>query len=83
MLVAFEQGDAARPIVVGALWSAGATPPETGPEQAERTTIRTRSGAVIRVEDAGNVGTGDDHPRVPVRVTPYASDRRASRSAAA
>ena len=81
VLVAFEQGDAARPIVVGALWSAGAAPPESGPEQAERTTIRTRSGAVIRVDDAGtsapptitlDTGAGDT-----VR-----SDRRASRSAA-
>jgi uncharacterized protein involved in type VI secretion and phage assembly len=51
VLVAFEDGDLARPIVVGALWSAGAAPPESGPEQAERTTIRTRSGALIRFED--------------------------------
>lgn len=53
VVVAFELGDPGRPIVIGSLWSAGATPPETGPEQAERTTIRTRGGAVIRIEDPG------------------------------
>ena len=52
VLVAFEAGEVTKPIVVGSLWSTGDTPPETGPGQAERTTIRTRSGAVIRIDDS-------------------------------
>ena len=52
MLVAFEAGDVSKPIVVGSLWGAGDAPPETGPGQTERTTIRTRSGAVIRIDDS-------------------------------
>src|SRR5262245_32031288 len=43
VLVAFEAGDVTKPIVVGSLWPTGDSPPETGPGQAERTTIRTRS----------------------------------------
>jgi phage baseplate assembly protein gpV len=82
VLVAFEQGDTARPIVIGALWSAGATPPESGPEQAKRTTIRTRSGALIRIEDPGTsarptitveTGAGDS-----VRIGPAGIDVRSS-----
>jgi phage baseplate assembly protein gpV len=52
VVVAFERGDAALPIVVGSLWSSADSLPESGQERTERTTIRTRSGAVIRVEDA-------------------------------
>jgi phage baseplate assembly protein gpV len=51
VLVAYVAGDPTRPVIIGALWSSGDEPPESGPQQAERTTIRTRSGAVIRIED--------------------------------
>ena len=56
VLVAFEAGDARRPLVVGALWNASAKPPErmdaagTNP----RRVIRTRGGARIALADAPN-----------------------------
>ena len=56
VLVAFEAGDARRPLVVGALWNASAKPPErmdaagTNP----RRVIRTRGGARIALDDAPN-----------------------------
>jgi hypothetical protein len=68
--------------VIGSLWPAGATPPESGPEQAERTTIRTRSGGVIRIEDPGtsapptitiDTGAGD-----AVHIGPAGIDVRSS-----
>jgi phage baseplate assembly protein gpV len=52
VVVAFEHGDVSLPIVVGSLWSSADSLPDSGQERTERTTIRTRSGAVIRVEDA-------------------------------
>jgi phage baseplate assembly protein gpV len=54
VVVAFERGDATLPIVVGSLWSPGDEPPETGSERTERTTIRTRSGAQVRIEESGS-----------------------------
>jgi phage baseplate assembly protein V len=51
VLVAFEGGDARRPIVVGALWSQAQRPPENN---TERTLLRTKHGATIVLDD----GTG-------------------------
>jgi phage baseplate assembly protein V len=51
VLVAFERGEARRPLVVGALWSAAQRPPESNPE---RTLLRTKHGATIVFDD----GTG-------------------------
>jgi phage baseplate assembly protein gpV len=61
VVVAFERGDSKLPIVVGSLWSPGDEPPETGPERTERTTIRTRSGALVRIEESG--------PTAPATIT--------------
>jgi phage baseplate assembly protein V len=51
VLVAFEGGDARRPVVVGALWSQARRPPESNPE---RSLLRTKHGATIVFDD----GTG-------------------------
>ncbi len=44
VLVAFEGGDARKPVGVGALWNAKERPPESNPE---RTLLRTKHGATI------------------------------------
>jgi phage baseplate assembly protein V len=44
VLVAFEQGDARRPFVLGSLWSSSNRPPESNPE---RNVLRTGNGATI------------------------------------
>ena len=49
VLVAFERGDARKPIVIGALWNARDRPPESNPE---RTLLRTKHGATIVFDDA-------------------------------
>jgi phage baseplate assembly protein gpV len=75
VLLAFEAGDVARPIVVGSLWATGDAPPETGPGRTDRTTIRTRSGAVIRIEDGAaptitiETGSGDSVVLGPAGIT--------------
>lgn len=51
VLVAFEGGDARKPVVVGALWNATERPPESNPE---RTLLKTKHGATIVFDD----GTG-------------------------
>ena len=48
VLVAFEGGDARKPVVVGALWNAKDRPPENKPE---RTLLRTKHGATIVFDD--------------------------------
>jgi uncharacterized protein involved in type VI secretion and phage assembly len=51
VLIAFEQGDPAHPIVVGSLWSATSMPPEQIGTDNARRAIVTRSGARILVDD--------------------------------
>jgi phage baseplate assembly protein V len=51
VLVAFEAGDARKPVVVGALWNAKERPPESNPE---RTLLKTKHGATIVFDN----GTG-------------------------
>jgi phage baseplate assembly protein V len=59
VLVAFESGDARKPIVVGALWNAKQRPPENDPE---RTLIRTKHGVTIVLDDgAGCVEVADEN----------------------
>jgi uncharacterized protein involved in type VI secretion and phage assembly len=54
VLVAFQGGDASRPIVLGSLWSAKQRPPETMDASGVNAVrvIRTRSGLEIRLDDA-------------------------------
>ena len=51
VLVAFENGDRRKPIVIGALWGRSQRPPESKPE---RTLVRTKHGATVVFDD----GTG-------------------------
>ena len=70
-----------KPVVVGSLWSTGDTPPETGPGQTERTTIRTRSGSVIRIDDTAaptitiETGSGDSVELGPAGITVASSGK--------
>lgn len=48
VLVAFENGEARRPIVVGTLWNAAHRPPEQKPE---RMLLRTKNGTTIVFDD--------------------------------
>ena len=82
VVVAFERGDSKLPIVVGSLWSPGDALPETGPERTERTTIRTRSGALIRIEESGSTApatiTIDTSAGDTIRVGPVGIEIRSS-----
>jgi phage baseplate assembly protein V len=49
VLVAFENGEPRRPIVVGALWNASQRPPENNPE---RTLVKTRHGVTLVLDDS-------------------------------
>ncbi len=52
VLVAFEQGDARFPYVLGALWSSTDKPPESNQDgENNLRTIRSRSGHVVRLDD--------------------------------
>jgi phage baseplate assembly protein V len=59
VLVAFENGDARKPFVVGALWNGKQRPPENDPE---RTLIRTKHGVTLVLDDgAGAVEITDSN----------------------
>jgi phage baseplate assembly protein V len=59
VLVAFENGDPRRPVVVGALWNAKQRPPESNPE---RTAVRTKHGTTVVFDDgSGAIEVSDSN----------------------
>jgi phage baseplate assembly protein V len=59
VLVAFENGDERKPVVVGALWDSKQRPPENDPE---RTLIRTKHGVTVVLDDgAGALEVADSN----------------------
>ena len=65
VLVAFEQGDPQRPYILGALWNAGAMPPQAPVTQRQ---LVSRSGHAIVLDDTEDAGqveirdrTGKNH----------------------
>ena len=53
VLVAFEQGDSARPYVLGALWNGKDKPPESNTDGRNNLRlIKSRSGHVVRLDDS-------------------------------
>ena len=67
VLVAFEGGDARRPVVVGALWNGNARPPESNPERA---VLKTKHGATIVVDDGSGAIEVSDPNGNESRLTP-------------
>jgi uncharacterized protein involved in type VI secretion and phage assembly len=53
VLVVFEGGDPARPIVIGSLWGGAAAPPEVNTPDNGVRSITTRSGARVAIDDTG------------------------------
>jgi len=51
VLVAFEAGDARRPFVIGALWSAANPPPTNMTAGNDRKILRSRNGVSITLDD--------------------------------
>ena len=51
VLVAFEQGDARFPYVLGGLWNGQDKPPEKNDDTNSTRSIKSRSGHVIRLDD--------------------------------
>lgn len=56
VLVAFVAGDPRHPVVTGALWNGRDTPPETMDAENTRRTIQTRTGHVLRFDEAAGGG---------------------------
>ena len=54
VLVAFEHGDLAAPYVVGALWNGVDQPPVPAEKRQEVSVIKTKGGAVIRLDDSAS-----------------------------
>jgi phage baseplate assembly protein V len=67
VLVAFEGGDARKPIVVGALWNAKDRPPESNPE---RTLLRTKHGATIVFDEVPGTLKVEDSNGNAVKLAP-------------
>lgn len=61
VLVAFESGDADRPVVIGSLWSSGQPPPESNPK---RTLVRTRRTTAVLDDGSGDIEVRDLHGNV-------------------
>jgi len=58
VLIAFERGDLSRPIVIGSLWNGKDLPPANNKDgRNDVRMIRSRSGHVIRLNDADGKGT--------------------------
>lgn len=56
VLIAFVAGDPRHPVVTGALWNGRDTPPETMDAENTRRTIQTRTGHVLRFDEAAGGG---------------------------
>lgn len=67
VLIAFEQGDMQRPVVVGALWGGKDKPPDKNPGGNPRRTIKSRQGSKIIFDDEKNkliIEDGTGHGRI-------------------
>jgi uncharacterized protein involved in type VI secretion and phage assembly len=51
VLVAFEAGDVRRPYVIGSLWNATSSPPETMNANNNKKLLRSRNGVTITLDD--------------------------------
>jgi uncharacterized protein involved in type VI secretion and phage assembly len=54
VLVAFEQGDPARPYILGGLWNGRDAPPDSadGDNQTDRKMLRSRNGVTVTLDDS-------------------------------
>jgi phage baseplate assembly protein V len=60
VLVVFEHGDIARPVVLGALWNGSDKPPEKNGGKNERSVLQSRNGSrLVFDDDAGTVTVED------------------------